>query len=327
MAKFNKRKGDTDKGLVWHDPATNTADSLHALLYDFDIDDWELKENQKAWLLKAISFMASDVEARKKSGKLIYKKAVWKIYINGYASRTGDFAHNVELSAHRAQAVQKFLDQYMDKRIGPDEIQKDFIPNGFAKTTLKGENPLGRSVNVLIQRPGLVIPQITLPVPDGPVGSTRFAVRLLGDITIAKYLTKEVAFFQFVDIALKTMAFFTFARSLGVSVPLPGPPVSMTKGGKFTSFETTKLVDLKDFEGEATFGQGPGIGPYSLVDALLSIDTFAFLKKGVSIKMPHTKGIKIDTGFQFGMSIFSSTDGILKWEPKEVYPYTGLPIP
>lgn len=329
MAKFNKRKGATDKGLVWHDPAKNIADSLHALLYDFDIDDWELKDNHEAWLLKAISFMASDIEARKKAGNLIYKKASWKIFVNGYASRTGEFAHNVELSANRAQGVQKFLDKYMDKRIGPGDIQKDFIPNGFAKTTVKGEDPLGRSVNVLIQRPELLAPpQITLPdIPVVPTSSTKFAVRMLGDISIAKGFMREVAFFQFVDVARKTTAFFTFAKSLGVSVPLPGPPVSVTKGGKFTSFETTKAVELKDFEGNASFGQGPSIGPYSLVDALLAINSHAFLSKGVSIKVPHTKGIKINTGFQFGVSIFSSTDGVLKWEPKKEFPYIGPAIP
>jgi hypothetical protein len=335
MGTFNKREGATKTGLTWKDPSKNDVDTFSVLLYDFDIDDWALKENHISLLREAIEFMTKDIAARRKSSKQIFKNAVWKVLINGYASKTGtgdpayNFAHNSELSAYRAQSVQ----QYLVKNIWglkEDEIIMDFIPNGFAKTTVVGENPLGRSVNVLVQLPGFAIPdEIKIPQPEKP-GSTKFAIKILEDISVSKFLSAEIARFQIVDIAKKATAFFDFNNGWGVSIPIPYldkyvPPVSYSTGGKFTNFETTKPVTFEDFAGKASILQGPGAGPLGF-DLCLTIDSLSFLKKGVSIKNTKRNLITMDTGFQIGISMGSGVEGELKMEPQQTVPYVGTDL-
>ena len=324
MSEFNKRVGKTKTGLVWRDTAKDTIDSRYALLYDFDIDDWELKELHEAWILQAVTFMADDIAARKKGAlpKWATSGPQWKVWMHGYASKTGEFSHNVLLSANREQEVEKeFRKRIAAKGLTDAEIAYDRVFHGSKDTTVKGENEEGRAVYVVIQRPTLPPPPIIVKPPPPPPTSKKFKIMVLGDVTVAKTLGGEVSFFQIVDTDNNLTAFFLY-KGKGVSWPVPfTPPASLTMKGGFTSFETTKPVELKDFEGNASYGQGPGIGSWSLFPALLAINGHGFLSKGVSIKQPHTLGIRINTGKTIGANIFSSTDGKMEMKPKEVLPY------
>jgi hypothetical protein len=324
MAEFNKRPGKTTTGLVWRDTAKDTLDSRYALLYDFDIDDWELKQNHEAWILDGVSFMADDIAARKKGvlPKWATSGPQWKVWIDGYASKTGEFSHNVLLSSNREQAVEKeFRKRIKARGLTDDDIAYDMKFHGFKDTSVKGEHEEGRAVYIVIQRPGLPPPPVIAKPPPPPPTSKKFKICVLGDIMGAKVFALETSFFQIVDTDNSLTAFFLFT-GWGTSVPVPiTPPASLTMKGDDTYFETTKPVELKDFEGNASYGQGPSIGKWSLFPALLAINGSGFLSKGVSIKPPHTLGIQIVTGKTIGVNIFSSTEGKMEMKPKEVLPY------
>jgi hypothetical protein len=63
---------------------------------------------------------------------------------------------------------------------------------------------------------------------------------------------------------------------LGVGIPKLGP-VSGAGLGTFTDFSTTDPVGLRDFDGDASFGQPPELGP--LGNSLLAIQSGTFFLK------------------------------------------------
>jgi hypothetical protein len=62
---FEKRPAQTKTGLVRLDQ--KTAEVRDALLYDFDIDDDDLKEAHKQYLAQAMQSMVDRIEGRKKT--------------------------------------------------------------------------------------------------------------------------------------------------------------------------------------------------------------------------------------------------------------------
>jgi outer membrane protein OmpA-like peptidoglycan-associated protein len=163
---FRKRPGQTQTGLVRVDQETN--ETIDALLYDFDIDDDELKVRHKQHLAHAMQFMADRLQERKQGLKP--GERAWTVSIDGFASRTGTAEHNKILSAMREQAVAAYFNYYLDLKPGLKEaVEINTKYHGFTDTTVPGENPLGRSVRVVVHRPGVPPP----PKPPEPVASPR----------------------------------------------------------------------------------------------------------------------------------------------------------
>lgn len=328
MAVFNKRKGKTTTGLVWSNPGKNAGDVRHALLYDFDIDDDELKPEHRGWLIKAADFLATELEKRKKQSLPAWvpgSKPLWRVYIQGYTSKTGSKNHNQALSALREQSVEEFLRAKLEWRGLPEgmvEYKSDYY--GYDRTTVEGEHEQGRSVDVTVQRPTLPPPILALPPKAAvPEGSKRFAVRLVfeGEANIpgTKGIgTGEIWEFDIADMDRKKITRFTY-RGMSMSMPLPGAPISFQAGGKFESFRTTKPVSWADFEGDASIYSAPGVGPVSLGPTLLDLNTFAFLKKGVST-VPRM--VPIDSPMQYKMSLGGPSTGKMKWSGVEKF-YSG----
>lgn len=305
------RPGDTKEGQLFR--IEQKTDLKDALLYDFDIDDQTLKEVHKRYLDEAISFMRDNLSERKKTVKP--GQPAWTASIDGFASRTGEATYNVRLSAFRESAVEGYLIDHMKGDLF-NEVHIDRTFHGFNDQIKKGEDPLARSVRLVIHRPGL--PPKPIPLPEIDKGTTEFQIRMLGVISIGKVLAKDVAFFQIVDIKHKQTAFFTYGKSLGLSFPTPAPPLSVTLSGPFTNFRTNKSAELKDFEGDASFGQPPAAG-FSVAKSQLSINGHTFISKGIST-IPHS--IPISTGATIGITIFSATEGTLTMEPATILPFT-----
>jgi hypothetical protein len=247
--------------------------------------------------------MANGLAARRSTVKPGEK--AWTISLDGFASRTGTAQHNEYLSAMREQAVEAYLKTFLEMKPKlAEQVKIDRTFHGFRDTPVSGENARFRCVRVVAHRPGLPPPPI--PVPDA--GSTRFMIRLLGLVSAGKFGAQhDDAAFEIVDLKNNKLGIFQFIGG-GLAIPTPLPPFSATSPGTFKVFNTTRPVELRDFEGEATFGQGPSLGPLS-VEAQLSVESKAFRNKG-AFTVPHS-GIGVPLGATIGGGIFSVTKGIL----------------
>jgi len=78
--------------------------------------------------------------------------------------------------------------------------------------------------------------------------------------------------------------------------------------GNFKQLSITDPVNLRDFEGAASYGQPPGGGPISVAPSMLAIQSLSFrLKEAKTLPDP----LPIDSSFSVGITIFSSTIGKL----------------
>ena len=119
----------------------------HAHLYDFDIDGATLKEGHKRHLRgRMVSLL-----------KLDSSKIAW---VTGKASRTGEEAHNVDLSNQRAEEVIAFLSSE-----GVDLSRMFRFGVGSSAALVEGEDARSRSVDVD------VTPKQNFPPPPAPTPS------------------------------------------------------------------------------------------------------------------------------------------------------------
>jgi len=242
-------------------------------------------------------------------------RPAWKVSLDGFASHTGSRDHNLALSANRERAVQDFLTAGIQRQRPAlfDEVVFDPHFHGFDDTPTPGQNPntLGedparRSVRIVVHPPTRK-PQ-PRPIPNVEAGSTRFQIRLLGLISAGFVVSHDDAFFEITDLVNRRKGQFQFLGG-GISVPVPKLPFfSVTTAGPPQHFATNRPVSLIDFNGPAEFGQPPSAGPFSSDNSQLHINSRAFLTKGART-IPRF--IPVPTGVTAGVTIFSSTEGVL----------------
>lgn len=298
MGMFNARPGETLEGLVRRDVGgPQTPDFKDALLYDFDIDGDTPKSAHIAYLAEVKEYLGKV--------KNVGSGRAFVIWIKGYASRTGSQSHNYQLSAIREQAVEGRLRDLLEfndtqNLAGIFTFRRDFI--GFQESPA-GENPAFRAVRLTVSRADPPPPPIKI-VPEGSkswnISLVALASLSISPSMVANALKKALkgagkelhlgpvspqvdeAGFQIVDessgpgIGGKIGLFSYTGFGLGISVPKMGPISGGGKGRPF-SFKTTQPVLLKDFAGDASFGQPPGVLKYSVAPSLLGIQSHAFM--------------------------------------------------
>ena len=155
----------TTKGAVRRDVDTGT--DRDALLYDFGVDSPVLGSDHTKYLDELILFL--EVPGR----------PPMTVSMDGFASRTGTAAHNQTLSENREQAVENYLRAHTTvfNPGNPHTLNRKF--NGFTGSP-PGENPLFRSVRVVVHKPGVVPPPV--PVVPTPTAATvgKFEIDLIG---------------------------------------------------------------------------------------------------------------------------------------------------
>jgi hypothetical protein len=298
MGMFNARPGETRTGLVRRGVGgPETPDFKDALLYDFDIDGDTPKPAHIAYLAEVKEYLGRV--------KNIGSGRAFVIWIKGYASRTGSQAHNYQLSAIREQGIEGRLRDLLEfndyqNLAGIFTFRRDYI--GF-RDSPAGENPAFRAVRLTVSRVGPPPPPIKI-VPEGSK-SWNISLVALASVSISpaavasavkkalKIAGKELhlgpvspqideALFQIKDLSsgpgiggrIGLFAYTGFG--LGISVPKLGPISGGVLGRPFP-FTTTQPVLLRDFAGDASFGQPPGIGPYSVAPSSLAIQSHAFM--------------------------------------------------
>ena len=274
MTFFNPRPGDTREGEVDRDiGGPETTEFKDALLFDFDIDDDTPKEAHLEYLREVVRYMVRSLNVG--SGR------AFVVHLDGFASRTGDARHNDLLSVVREQAIESQLTIALELK--PDlkplvTFNRNF--HGFTDSP-PGENAHFRSVRIVVTRPGP--PPRPVPIP---VGSKLWKVRLTAltsvgiPIVIVPGANVQVdgALFEIVDRSPggKIGLFSFIGGGFGIGIPKLGP-ISGAGLGTFSDFQTTDSVDIRDFGGDASFGQPPELGPFG--NSLLSIQSRAFLLK------------------------------------------------
>jgi hypothetical protein len=324
MGMFNARPGDTQTGLVRRNVGgPETPDFKDALLYDFDIDGDTPKPAHIAYLAEVKEYLGRV--------KNIGSGRGFVIWVKGYASRTGSQSHNYQLSAIREQAIEGRMRDLLEfddfKNLsGTFTFKRDFI--GFLESP-GGENPAFRAVRLTVSRNDPPPP----PIRIVPEGSTSWSITLvtLASLSISpavllkalKIAGKELhlgpvspqfdeAGFQINDessglgIGGKVGLFFYTGIGLGISLPKMGPISGSGKGRPFP-FKTTQPVLLKDFAGDASFFQPPGIGPFSVAPSLLAIQSHAFMMAECKTDPDSLNIFDVDVL----VSVLSSTKGWL----------------
>jgi OmpA family len=331
--RYRKRPGKTKEGLVY----TNAegSDLRDVLLYDFDIDSYDLKPDHKNALNNLIKFMNDNFEERRKSGKN------WTISLDGYASRTGAAEHNRILSECRTYSVRDYISAHLaNPNSGLDLFPfVNFVHqqgHGFASTTVKGEDPLGRSVRVAVHRPEVLPPSITLPTEK----STRFRIRCLmllpgglpknirekvldmlktASFALGKYLIqkdlkiriplnlkKDFALFEIenLDNNISTLLCYT-----GVGMNIKILPIvkwfelASKSPGPFIEFKTNKPARFQDFLGPASIGS-----IFRKSEFFFKFNNARFRFKGT---IQPDQPLIIPLGYSTGFELFSSSNGRL----------------
>ena len=325
-----KRPGQTPEGQARIDAAEENLQNR--LLCDFDIDDANLKPAHTASLDEMLKFISADFEKRKES-----TEPLWLIGVDGFASRTGTAEHNQALSKEREESTFSYINYHLFDNIRPvdaesfeSRIVRDPKFHGFNKTTVEGEHPLGRSVQVLMKRPNLPIPppQQNFPATRSKKFQIRCHTLASAGIPIPGVPGGNVALdfssFEITDLQNNQEAFFDYkGKGVSAGIPLPDKLPKLIKdivanttfslAGAFVPFETTRPVKLKDFSGSASLVQPPGIafpgiGSLSIGKPQIAFKSPAFGLGKAKIIPPI---LEIDTGTSFGLTILSSTDGEL----------------
>jgi len=323
MPLFNPRPGDTKEGRVDRNPGgPETVEFKDALLWDFDIDGDELKSAHLAYLDEAMRFMFRVRNFG--SGRS------FKVWSKGKASRTGGDAHNYQLSVIRQGAVQTTLEDALrlpgnSDLVGMVDFSHDWV--GFRESP-PGENPKFRAVRLTITR----APAPPPPISIVPAGSTQWRATLVANASIQIPIPKipvgpqgDEVLVQIEDTSAGPaiggrVGLFSYSGiGVGVSIPKIGKvdpgklgPISGGGLGKPFDFNTTDPVLLKDFVGDASLMQPPGVLSVSLGSALLAIQSHSFMMKEChTIVGGRQADIELD-GLNVIINVLSTSKGTLK---------------
>jgi hypothetical protein len=133
---------------------------LDILLFDFAVDSAVLRPEH-------IDALKGLIAALGRPGRPLVT-----VSIDGFASHTGTAQHNLLLSQRREQEVAAFLrgNSRLFAPLGPNRIDTAF--EGFTGAP-PGENPMFRSVRVVVHPPGVRPRPVPIPPSPTPVGPSR----------------------------------------------------------------------------------------------------------------------------------------------------------
>src|SRR5262249_57190368 len=140
--------------------------------------DDELKTAHKQHLARIMQFMLNTLDQRLKTKKP--GETAWTVSLDGYASPTGNYRHNLNLSAMREQSVAAYFRYYLAMRPALEaetKINTDY--HGFMRG-FDGEDPMARAVRVAVHGTPMPPP----PTPIQPTAAPRnfFCSDASGDI-------------------------------------------------------------------------------------------------------------------------------------------------
>jgi hypothetical protein len=253
-------------------PNAGSGEVAHALLYDFDIDDHNLKDYHFRWLSNSAINVINKDPARE-----------WVLYVKGKTSRTGTDQHDLLLSQQRAQAVTGYLGAALGAR------RPKIVHWGVGKTEATGpkaEDAGDRAVEVVIRDETPLPPPIKKkeprPLPDAvctrsyvmsETAALNVTVGLLGGIVgpsgdgmvfkLEEPGTGQVAYYAYIGVGVgagtpldKIKKIQTLVKAsrvlrslksiLNGAVSVPGPPNPFTYTGPCTT-------TVSDFSGLAGF--------------------------------------------------------------------------
>jgi hypothetical protein len=286
----------TGKGKIDVLADTPSAGVLIALLYNFDFDDFYMRqwrplktEHTKFLLEKALPLLEND------------RGAVW---LQGSASRIGTNPWNMETSMVRASRIQQLL---ANSGVNHDQIQPDAIgEEGAVNHALDDERD--RSVKMWVFPKFKYDPPPPRRVPPKPLISTKFKIAMLTGLSAshaakhAKWLKMkfgagfaiDVNFFIVWDTKNNLSCMYVYV-GLGIGLGL-ALPIGATTPGPWNEFETDAPMSVWQFGRWARFTTA-GAGSKSV--NYIHIET----PKGVS-NVYET----INTGTTMG-AVMSSTVG------------------
>lgn len=149
-----------------------TGGTTDLLLWNFDIDGSYLKRQHEA----ALDRLVVELHDLVRGGRTPVV-----VHLSGFASRTGDLAHNVPLATDRENSVEQYLRDHLEDATPIPELPVAPMvsfranPSGFDMSSPPDtENPRARSVRVIAVPQGspipppLVVPPTPVPVPPLP---------------------------------------------------------------------------------------------------------------------------------------------------------------
>jgi hypothetical protein len=212
---------------------------------NFDVDGDALKREHKAFL---------DAQVVP-----ILRGANSICILRGEASHTGGDAHNLALSARRAENTRDYLTAH---GAASSRVRVQFVGESLAGSFV-GENDEARAVSILVAR-AAPLPRPTPPPAPAPVPktTTKFRLRMLGAISAGiRVVQVDTIFFQIWAPSLSVTSFYEFtATGVGKGA---GTPISATLEGPWNDFETTAPIETTDFAGPTRFTTAGG-GPVSV---------------------------------------------------------------
>jgi hypothetical protein len=136
----------TGPGKILEKEPSPKAKGRFALLYNFDIDDSQLKAEHQDWLMKNVV-------------PLLTRARTFTVALKGTASRSGAASYNMQLSQRRVEAAEAFLTQ---NGVKPEQLSRNWVGESEAASfgRLDGsESEEDRAVAVHVCGPELEIPK------------------------------------------------------------------------------------------------------------------------------------------------------------------------
>jgi hypothetical protein len=293
-------------------------------LYDFAVNSAELGSAHK-YYLDLTAREVRDLTARWATRQS--ERRVWKLRIEGRASRTGSDGLNLSLSRDRAYSVH----EYLEGKLSGVKVETDWVGEGAAAEALQRdntENMMWRSVLVSIWLADKPKPP---PPPDPPAKPTTitFKIRVIGGSTGAletpflkvASLSKDHLVIEIVDVEKKLICTYTYdgtGGGVGIGVtpfgPLSGVIYGGSKGGEWKTFQVPRYWTLENIDGPAEL-HGLGIDTGALLSQGQSGFSFAYpdRKHWYSLYGTVVKISDIDLGETIGTPSagVAATDGFI----------------
>jgi hypothetical protein len=260
-------------------------DVYDALIFDFDIDSPQLKDEHRRILDDIAAAVIRHWTKWRTSNQP--QDPVYVFEFAGYASHTGSREHNRVLSTDRALAARDHLSTVLLQTLPPQAMIFGTFDGGpfgrsFDETTVTGENAYGRSVRVAVHPPGLTLPRIEVRSR-----TTTFWIRCgsfgQGNLPLPPPLNAIQGIWGSFHVAeegnpVQDMSALYHFVGGGVQLPLLGglPDLSapQEEPGPWVRFTTRNPTSAGRFDGTAQIQQLPGAAGAKKINLILDHDHF-----------------------------------------------------
>jgi OmpA family len=240
----------TGPGLIEIDPRYSGAGMLKALLYNFDFDDIRVtalkKEHTDFLRDRAVPLLSEN------------RGGIW---LEGTASQVGTNDYNLQLSRQRVQRVVAYL---ASAGISGKQMQPDAAGEEHANPKLR-DDQRDRAVSLVILPRAHRDPPPQRKTPPPPAVTTKFQVRLVGEITLTGIPrlrlprgrvgagpAADAMIFQIEDLEHGLSAFYGYS-GMGIGAGFNLAWLSGTDRGRWNAFTTSAPMNVGDFGGLTRF--------------------------------------------------------------------------